>query len=63
MSGEIEAEYGSIGGRGMYYEQQGGRLDIFPDGLPDHRPHDHMVVENGNAVYYRENGQVIVDNR
>ena len=60
MSGTYEAGYGQMDGRPMYYEKNGDRLDIFPNGMPNNHhlndPHDHLVAYGQNIHYYREGG-------
>jgi hypothetical protein len=51
----------------MYYEKDGDRLDIFPQGMPrghhSQFPHDHTVVQGENVTYMRVDDHVIVDDR
>jgi len=65
-NGPIEAGYGMMNGRPMYYEQHPDGTHIFPDGMPrghhSNFPHDHMFVNPDGGVEYMRQGNQVVNN-
>lgn len=60
---ELEAGYGYIDGKPMYYEQEGDHLQIFPNGIPrghhTQMPHDHITADGPGVTYMREGDELI----
>ena len=66
---DYDGGYGSLGGRGVYYDHNSdGSTNVFPDGQPrgHHRqfPHDKIIIEgNGDVGYFREDGDTTMNSR